>query len=197
MSIFLRMKHWQLFVLLVALPLAVEFVMMVSLILFRNFSVIGMVFPALMIICLGTYFGWMYSLGINLHRRLPASVGMSLTAFRLFFFTPVVYILTICAYVGVAFSIVSPPDRANPFIILLIIPVHLFCMFCIFYCLYFVAKAIKAVELQRPVYAGDYIGEFFLLWFYFVGVWFIQPKINKMFGPVETDQGGPTPLVGE
>ena len=63
----------------------------------------------------------------------------------------------------------------------LIVPIHLFSMFCIFYCLYFNAKALKAVEWQRPVTFGDFAGEFFLLWFYPIGVWIIQPRVNKLF----------------
>jgi hypothetical protein len=61
-----------------------------------------------------------------------------------------------------------------------IVPIHLFSMFCIFYTIYFVAKTIKTVELKREVKFGDFAGEFFLLWFYPVGVWILQPKLNKM-----------------
>lgn len=62
----------------------------------------------------------------------------------------------------------------------IIVPLHLFSMFCIFYSLYFVAKTFKTVELQREVSFSDFVGEFFLIWFYPIGIWFIQPKINKM-----------------
>ena len=68
----------------------------------------------------------------------------------------------------------------NSFIFVFIIPLHLFSMFCIFYCLYFVAKTYKTAELQREVSFGDFVGEFFLFWFYPIGVWFLQPKINEM-----------------
>ena len=61
-----------------------------------------------------------------------------------------------------------------------IIPLHLFSMFCIFYCLYFVAKTFKTVELQREVSFSDFAGEFFLFWFFPIGIWIVQPKINKM-----------------
>jgi len=61
----------------------------------------------------------------------------------------------------------------------IIIPLHLFSMFCIFYTLYFVAKTFKTVELQREVKFSDFAGEFFLIWFYPIGIWIIQPKINK------------------
>lgn len=71
----------------------------------------------------------------------------------------------------------TPP---NPAIFALIAPLHFFSMCCIFYCLYFVAKTIKTVELQREVKFSDFAGEFFMIWFYPIGIWLIQPKINKM-----------------
>ena len=61
-----------------------------------------------------------------------------------------------------------------------IFPLHMFAMFAIFYCLYFVAKTYKTVELQRTVTFSDYAGEFFLFWFFPIGIWVIQPKINAM-----------------
>jgi len=54
-------------------------------------------------------------------------------------------------------------------------------MFCIFYSLYFIAKELKSVELQKPVTFSDFAGEFFLLWFFPIGIWIIQPRINKIF----------------
>ena len=62
----------------------------------------------------------------------------------------------------------------------IILPLHLLSMFGMFYSLYFVAKTFKTVELQKEVNFGEFAGEFFMLWFYFIGIWIIQPKINKM-----------------
>ncbi|WP_101311729.1 hypothetical protein [Labilibaculum manganireducens] len=62
----------------------------------------------------------------------------------------------------------------------IIVPLHLFSMFCIFYCLYFVAKTFKTVELQREVSFFDFAGEFFMIWFFPIGIWIVQPKVNKM-----------------
>jgi hypothetical protein len=62
----------------------------------------------------------------------------------------------------------------------IIVPIHLFSMFCIFYTLYFVAKTIKTVELQREVKFSDFAGEFFMIWFFPIGIWIVQPKINEM-----------------
>jgi hypothetical protein len=38
---------------------------------------------------------------------------------------------------------------------------------------------VKTIELQREVTFSDFAGEFFLIWFYPVGIWIIQPKVNK------------------
>jgi hypothetical protein len=46
--------------------------------------------------------------------------------------------------------------------------------------LYFTAKTLKSAEMQREAHFSDYIGDFFLLWFYPVGIWFIQPRINRI-----------------
>ena len=62
----------------------------------------------------------------------------------------------------------------------LIIPLHLFSMFCIIHTIYFVAKAYKIAETQRAVTFSDFVGEFFLAWFFIIGVWIMQPKINTM-----------------
>jgi hypothetical protein len=51
--------------------------------------------------------------------------------------------------------------------------------------MYFVAKTFKTVELQKEVTFSDFIGEFFMFWFYYIGILFLQPKINKM---VEDDE---------
>jgi hypothetical protein len=52
-----------------------------------------------------------------------------------------------------------------------------------FYCLYFNAKVLKAVELQKPVTFSEFAGEFFLIWFFPIGIWIIQPRLNKLFDP--------------
>jgi hypothetical protein len=176
------MKHWQLFVLLVGVPLLFDLFVMASIILTRNFFGVAFYsFPVIMILFASMFFGWFYSLGTNLFRILPGTQKMNLTTFKIFFFIPLVYISALTVFI--CWSVGNTPNPMGPWVFLVIFPLHIFCMFCIFYCLWFIAKSLKAAELQRPVTAGDYIGEFFLIWFYPVGVWFIQPRINKLFDP--------------
>ena len=53
-----------------------------------------------------------------------------------------------------------------------------------FYSVIFVAKILQTVELQkvkREVKFSDYAGEFFALLYFPIGLWWIQPRINKIF----------------
>ena len=190
MSIFLRAKHWQIFLLLFVIPFILQTVMMG--ILFSNlihnpnpalvFDYFKF-FPLIMILIMGTLFSWFWAVAINLQKLVPADVKMKVTKFKVFFFIPIVYLLLIVTAVPIiASSQFTNFKDPSPifFAFAFIIPLHLFCMFCIFYCLYFVAKTFKTVELQREVTFSDFTGEFFLIWFFFIGVWIIQPKINKL-----------------
>ncbi|MFK8009771.1 MAG: hypothetical protein AB8H03_25680 [Saprospiraceae bacterium] len=99
--------------------------------------------------------------------------------FKVFFFIPLIYISLISVLIFSMMAMILGVFASTSSIFLILI-IHLFSMFCIFYVLYFVAKTYKTVELQREVNFSDFIGEFFMLWFFPIGVWFLQPKINKM-----------------
>ncbi|MBS1933543.1 MAG: hypothetical protein JST96_06060 [Bacteroidetes bacterium] len=113
---------------------------------------------------------------------------MKINRFKIFFFIPVVYLIAFCFAMEIAFTgfikIAERGEEPNValfgIVFALIIPLHLFAMFCIFHSIYFVSKTIKTVELQRETTFSDFAGEFFLIWFYFIGIWFVQPKINKL-----------------
>jgi len=140
-------------------------------------------FPLLMIVYMGAIFGWFWSIAIGLQKQIPADVRMKVKKFKILFFIPLVYILFIStAMVGMANLMIGGEIHENYALVasLIILPLHLFSMFCIFYSIYFVAKTFKTVELQRKTSFSDFAGEFFLFWFYPIGVWILQPKINKM-----------------
>lgn len=191
---FLHAKHWQLFVLIFGIPMVFQFLMMASLITqtlnagptepFLMFEYIKF-FPLMILIPLGVLFGWFWSITIGLQKKIPSDVVMKINKFKLFFFIPVIYILIfLMFFIYISTSLLVPNAEPNiglvGSIFTVIVPIHLFSMFCIFYTIYFVAKTIKTVELKREVKFGDFAGEFFLLWFYPVGVWILQPKLNKM-----------------
>ena len=186
MRIFLKLKHWQLFVLMFVIPCGLQIVNICFMIFERSMYFFSILFPLTMLIYISAFFGWLYSIGINLHKKLPETVPMKSGRFKAFLCIPVIYItliiLTLCMVLINHPNAWQPDSTTAPLIFFTILPIHLFSIFCIFYCLYFVAKSLKAVEVQKPVTFSDYAGEFFLLWFFFIGVWFIQPRINKILG---------------
>lgn len=186
MNIFLRMKHWQLFLLMVGIPIIIEFIGLGIMFTTRDPKSMFFVFPLIMFFSIIINLGWFNALGINLTKKLPETVKMKLNKFKWFLYFPMIYMLILSVFIlgilnGLSFGLIP-----TPLLLLLILPIHLFSMFCLFYCLYYIAKTLKAVELQRPVIFNDYAGEFFLLWFFPIGLWIIQPRINKLFAESST-----------
>ncbi|MFN6945157.1 MAG: hypothetical protein ACK4ND_09435 [Cytophagaceae bacterium] len=191
---FLKAKHWQIFLLTFGLPMIIHFTTM-------GFMVVKFVsqenpdptmmfdymkfFPVIMILFMAVYFGWFWSVAIGLQKKVPGNVKMKLKKFKIFFFIPLVYIVLFLFFFsfimyGLFSSGAEPNLQFVGLTISIIVPLHLFSIFCMFYSLYFVAKTFKTVELQRDVKFEDFTGEFFMIWFYPIGIWILQPKINKM-----------------
>ena len=180
MERFLKAKHWQLFLLLFGIPFIFQVVMMISIVTSHTmvFSYFKF-FPLVLVIYVSTFFSWLWSVALGLQPMVPATVKMKVARFKIFLVIPLVYILIVSVLLEMVFS---GTFDINPKYILVIVPVHLFSVFCILHSLYFVAKTFKTVELQRQVRFEDFAGEFFMLLFFPVGVWILQPKINKMAG---------------
>jgi hypothetical protein len=195
-NLFLRAKHWQIFIATVGLPIVLYIIFMVNIfshllvpnpdpmVVFGYFKYL----PVIIILSTGTQFAWQWSVVMGLKKMLPAGVTLKFTQFKIFFFIPLIYFVLIFTvifmfvggFINDAVTHNTPPDPAIFFIFPVIFPLHLFAMFCLFYCIYFAAKTLKTVELQRTVVFNDFMAEFFLFWFHFVGVWILQPKINKL-----------------
>jgi len=47
--------------------------------------------------------------------------------------------------------------------------------------MYFVARNLSQLEIGRRAAFSDYAGYFPFLWFYPIGIWIIQPKINRFY----------------
>lgn len=193
---FLKAKHWQLFALMYGIPIVFQIIMMTA--MFANINADGnpdlsmmfIIFPIIMILYTGLFFGWFWSIANGLQQIIPNELKLSLKKFRIFFFIPLIYILSLMIFmVTTAFGISSGDNAISGIagnMFFLVIPLHLFSMFCMFYQLYFVSKTIKTAELKRKVTFSDYLGEFFMIWFFPIGIWIIQPKINRLISAEST-----------
>ena len=193
-DIFLKAKHWQLFSMLIGLPLlgyAITFALFFGYATTTNdldattLKSFAIIIPCVALIVMYVLFGWFWSIAIGLQTKVPNTVKMKVKKFKIFFFIPLIYILSVLVFMALfgLSDFEAEPDlnSALPFgLLTIMLPLHFLSIFGIFYSLYFVAKTYKTVELQREVSFSDFAGEFFMIWFYFIGVWIIQPKINEM-----------------
>lgn len=182
-KVFLRAKHWQLFILMVGLPFLFQIVTIIYVVVTDDPLFAISTFPIFMLIYIAIFFGWFWSIGVGLHRFLPVNHNLKIKKFKTFFFIPLVYISILMfsmIYFG-TFTEFPPPEDTILLTFTIITPFHLFSVFCILYMLYFCSKTIKSIELNKRVEFSDYAGEFFLLWFYIVGIWILQPKINRIY----------------
>ncbi len=177
----LNLKHWEIFVILIGIPLIIQIIIIFSLIFTKNSLIASYLFPIIIIVFAITFYGWFYILGINLRKRLTPPAALNLKWFKFFVFIPLIYFLLISLMMmSEAFNFLNH-ERKNADFIGIIFPLHALSTFSTFYCIYFISKALKSVELKRVVTFNDFVGEFFLLWFFPIGIWFIQPRINKIF----------------
>lgn len=91
------------------------------------------------------------------------------------------------AYVSYIILVLNTSFQAKTFnwILLVLIPLYMLCLLAGVYICYFLAKCLNSVEYGRDTKPSEYIIDIILLWFFMLGIWFIQPRINKL---VEADQ---------
>lgn len=194
---FLKAKHWQLFLLIFGIPFVFNIILVINIISglaigcepdFTKITDHFKFIPVIAFISATFQYGWFWSTGIGLQKAVPNELKMQTGFFKLSVIFPYVYMIVfMLVFVLLLKTFMHEPFNPIGLIaaMAIVVPLHLFAIFCTIYCYYFVARTYKTAELKRKVTFGDYIGEFFLIWFYPIGVWLIQPGINKMANQTE------------
>lgn len=190
----LKAKHWQVFIVLFVLPMVIQMAFMAVMVINiisaadRNpeeiYKVIRFV-PIVMLVYIVPFYVWLWSVAIGLQKYQPKELVIRTRLFKLLLLFSAVYYLF---YASLIAHLMAMQGSFNPLLFVAIIPFNLVAAFCMLYSFFLAAKIFKTAELQRPVTFGDFVGEFFLIWFYPIGIWFIQPKINKIVEEREQEQ---------
>lgn len=174
-----RRKAWQIFVVLVAPMLAVQFVFaaMVPFPGGRPPDTAALVqFTRIVLLVGGAMFvlfmSWLLSIGWVSNRRVSAAFRPGA---RWFVAAPV-YATAYFPFANYFFPSSIAAGEGLPWFIFVM---HILVMVAIFYVLGFTAKNIVMAERQAPVSFFYYSGPFFLLWFFPIGVWWVQPRVNR------------------
>jgi peptidoglycan/LPS O-acetylase OafA/YrhL len=160
MRFLLTAKHWQVFIVLAMGLFLNNFVVEDNPTLTTIIEVIGYL----------TYFLWPMLVGHGLQDYFPKKLVLSETFFLINGFISVTAILAMMIISdgqGMSFSGVE----ALP-------------MFYVFYAflyyLFFPGRSLRTIENKRTADFGECIGDFFLVAFLPIGIWFLQPRINKI-----------------
>lgn len=153
------------------------------------FSRVFMWLPLIILPVVLGFAGWLWSISVGLYPKLPPSHGLNINLFK-------AMIIISLALMGLAlyfmmnvfdsmFVILENPDDLTEIPtwvgqIFMMIPLILISVGCSIYTYYHTAKTIKLVEVGDTKAKPEFIGEFFMIWFYYIGIWILQPKINKM-----------------
>lgn len=174
---FLRAKHWQIFFPIFGLFFLGEITFAVSVPAaeptdagFQKAVIATGIFTALFMLF---FVSWFWSLGSFLTSIVNPSIRLRMRFFRFSLLFPLIYLP--------GFIAVFDSMTTSPGLFLIIFPLHAFATYCMFYLLYFVSKSLALAERNQPVSFYDYSGSFFLLWFFPIGIWIVQPRINRLY----------------
>jgi hypothetical protein len=123
---------------------------------------------------------WTMSLGHALHQRMRSSHLLDVKWFRYFVGFATCYAITLFWITNGGYSITSSNAHEYGWKLWLIIPLHLFVMFCMFYSIHFLAKAIKTIRQENGHRDETTFIHILGFWFFPIGIWIIQPRIIEI-----------------
>ncbi|MCF6356135.1 MAG: hypothetical protein L3J26_13760 [Candidatus Polarisedimenticolaceae bacterium] len=162
MSIFINAKSWQVFLVMMVLLALTAFL--------PSTSDISFGFEAGMVVFIAFYFSWLCTIGIFCNKKCPEELQK----------TPKIMLISLAyaAIYSLLFNLLlSHPEISNDHIL----PFHMAAMGCMFYSLGYVAKRLIVAQRGEQVTFIEYFGALIMFWFFPIGVWFVQPKVNAIF----------------
>lgn len=156
----LKLKHWQIFIVMI-----IAFTLM-------NTSVEGDSMVSGILVTIGglIWFGWMLLTGNSLFQLLPARIKMNHALYLINSFlwlSTYVIIMILSNGEGMTFDGLV----AIPFFYIVFAFLHFFA---------FPAKVLVSLEKDGVASFGEYFGTALLIFFLPIGIWFVQPRINKV-----------------
>lgn len=167
MTKLLRLTNYQLLGLLIGVP------SLISLLLIFLSGLWFVIVPVILIFWFGLYFGWHWTLGINLHKKLNEENMLNINAFKFLFIFMIIY---------VGLSIVVPfLGNVNTLYYKIFSLLNFIGSLSFLYCVGFIAKTLNSVEQNKIARFKDWIGDMILIILFPVGIFVLQPRINQMF----------------
>ena len=160
MTLLLKMKHWQVFLLLFFASFISTFTWAGDELLNALLNLTGTLLHMV----------WYFAIGLELSEQLPRKVELPKTLFIVNAFVLILSVVIISMFYAGSFE-------SNGLLGLIWVAYLMYAMFQFFF---YPGKALKSIEINEEAKVGEYIGYFFLMIFWPIGIWWIQPKLNKV-----------------
>jgi hypothetical protein len=174
-SFFLKLRHWQLFLMLL-LPTVLCFLFKIS---FERLVVAGIV-----LFTIGILFFWMYSITSWSNRYLSQSRKKNLIPYTVGLLLPAIEVLLVIILYFPTLKTDTP--TAPP---VWLGPLHIVAMIGVFYCLWFTARQFKSLMEKENADFINLGNLLFLFWIFPLGIWIIQPNVNLLYHRLAATNG--------
>ena len=160
LSFFVSAPAWNLFLLFV-LPIAIS-------------TIITVLTKSLIIIKFGILLDfyivlfWEYSVCTLIYEKYSSYINVPILWFKISIGYTAIYVI----FFSLFFEII-PSDYLEP--------LHMVSFACNIYCLYFLSKLLVMVEKKGKAKFSEYFGTLISAWILIIGIWNIQPRINRIF----------------
>ena len=181
----LKAKHWQVFLIVLILPTLIylatssinsPLIQILSTYLYTTLSIVGIMI-------------YLWLVTISLQKSLPKSKRKLSSRYDILFTIPILlFILLVVMHIlkiDGAIGIIGDENRAKAvFVSEKMLKTTLPLIFALtasaLLCVLIVSKALKSAMLKKEVKFTEYIPELIQFIFFPIGIWILQPKINKL-----------------
>ena len=174
----LKLESWKLFLLILTPAIVGATVLLINKYLLNDNPALLVIGQFFTFIFVGVFVYWIYSLGTHLARLTP-NPSFSLSLFKSALVFSTLYRVSIETY-SLWYS-VSYHSRLDLESDLWIIPLHLLATVAALYCFYTNSRLLVSAERQQPSDFKDVWQTFGLILAFPIGIWFIQPRLHKLF----------------
>ena len=165
-------------------------------------------FVGLTLLAMIVQVGWYRSVGQDLKRYLPDHVALKDSTFKVTLAVQVIATLAMVGFFWYGWNWIGsnfanwvdnggvPDDQSKDFVLSFLKVFGLIALLALvgfaaqIYNCYFVGKTLKSIEEGQPVKGAELVGYVLLSYFLVVGIWIMQPKVNRLVETGSMDKEG-------
>ncbi|ADB42918.1 hypothetical protein [Spirosoma linguale] len=130
----------------------------------------------------GCQAAWLWTVGVNLSKKLKPGYDRDLMLLKASLFIPFAYVtMPIVALLSTLTGVVIPFLTFGFYSTL-----HTIALFCFIYPIYFVASYLTTIEYGKPIKFVEYVSTLLAIVLFPIGVFFVQPRIKKVVNSSST-----------